>query len=54
VMEFTYTPGQTTLDPDEIGGLKPRHITTQEQLNAWEQVNILAGRLWCVKTRTFP
>ena len=33
-MEFVYAPGQTPLDPDEIGGLKPRHITTQEQLNA--------------------
>ena len=49
VMEFVYTPGQTPLDPDEMGGLKPRHITTQEQLNAWEQVNILAGRFWAFR-----
>ena len=48
-MEFVYAPGQTPLDPDEIGGLKPRHITTQEQLNAWEQVNILAGRVWALR-----
>lgn len=33
-----------------MGGLKPRHITTQEQLiNAWEQVNILAGRFWAFR-----
>ena len=48
-MEFVYAPGQTPLDPDEIGGLKPKHITTQEQLNAWEQVNILAGRVWALR-----
>lgn len=48
-MEFVYAPGQTPLDPDEIGGLKPKHITTQEQLNAWEQVNILAGRMWAFR-----
>jgi Fic-DOC domain mobile mystery protein B len=48
-MEFVYAPGQTPLDPDEIGGLKPKHITTQEQLNAWEQVNILAGRVWAFR-----
>lgn len=43
-MAFVYAPGQTPLDPDEMGGLKPRHITNQKHLNAWEQVNILAGR----------
>lgn len=48
-MQFVSEPGQTPLDPDEIGGLKPKHITTQEQLNAWEQVNILAGRFWAVQ-----
>jgi Fic-DOC domain mobile mystery protein B len=48
-MEFVYAPGQTPLNPDEMGGLKPRHITTQEQLNAWEQVNILAGRFWAFR-----
>ncbi|MDP9900722.1 mobile mystery protein B [Variovorax ginsengisoli] len=50
-MEFVYAPGQTPLDLDEIGGLKPRHITTQEQLNAWEQVNILAGRVWAFRQK---
>lgn len=48
-MEFAYQAGQTPLDPDEIGGLKPKHITTQEQLNAWEQMNILAGRGWALR-----
>ena len=48
-MEFSYAAGQTPLDPDEIGGLKPKHITTQEQLNAWEQVNIMGGRVWAFR-----
>ena len=25
-MEFVYAPGQTPLDPDEMGGLKAKHI----------------------------
>lgn len=42
-MEFAYSPGQTPIDPDEAAGLLPKHITTQAQLNAWEQANIFAG-----------
>lgn len=45
-MEFVYVAGQTPLDPDEAGGLKPQHITTQAQLNEWEQHNILQGQRW--------
>ncbi len=40
-MEFTYQPGQTPLDPDEKEGLKPKHISTQGELNEWEQLNII-------------
>ena len=39
-------PGQTPLDPDELAGLIPQHITTQQQLNEWEQANILRGQKW--------
>lgn len=39
-------PGQTPLDADEVAGLIPGHITTQEQLNEWEQANILRGQAW--------
>lgn len=45
-MEITYQPGQTPLDPDEKEGLKPKHISTQGELNAWEQINIFKGSRW--------
>ncbi len=45
-MEFHYAPGATPLDPDEAAGLVPTHITTQGDLNAWEQANILQGDRW--------
>lgn len=40
-------PGATPLDVDDLDGLIPVHITTREELNAWEQENILEalGRL---------
>ena len=40
-MNFEYPQGATPLDPDEAAGLIPGHITTQSELNAWEQANIL-------------
>jgi Fic-DOC domain mobile mystery protein B len=46
VMDFVYAAGQTPLNPDEAGGLKPQHITTHAQLNEWEQHNIVAGQRW--------
>lgn len=39
-----HAPGATPLDPDEAAGLVPRHVTTQRELNEWEQANILAAR----------
>lgn len=38
--------GATPLDPDEAEGLIPTHITTLEELNEWEQANILRGERW--------
>jgi len=38
--------GATLLDPDELEGLRYRHITTREQLNELEQANLDAGLLW--------
>lgn len=43
---LNYPYGATKLDPDEIDGLIPQHITTQAQLNEWEQENILAAENW--------
>jgi hypothetical protein len=42
-MNFFYPPGATPLDPDEAAGLIPKHISTQADLNAWEQLNITQG-----------
>lgn len=41
-----YPPGATPLDPDEAAGLLPKHISTQSQLNEWEQINILEAEKW--------
>lgn len=43
-MKFVYPSGATPLSQDEVDGLVPEHITTQAELNAWEQQNILDGR----------
>ncbi|WP_036666293.1 mobile mystery protein B [Paludibacterium yongneupense] len=45
-MEFTYQLGQTPLEPDEKEGLKPKHVSTQAELNEWEQYNIIKGTRW--------
>lgn len=49
-MKFEYAPGATPLDPDEINGLIPLHITTQGQLNEWEAANILQAENWLFST----
>ena len=46
VMHFQYPPGATPIDPDEALGLIPKHISTQAQLNAWEELNIVEGANW--------
>ena len=43
--------GATTLDPDELEGLRLRHITTRAELNELEQANIDAGLLWLRRRR---
>ncbi|RYH20073.1 MAG: cell filamentation protein Fic, partial [Alcaligenaceae bacterium] len=43
--------GQTPLDPDEKAGLKAGHLTTQAQLNDWEQNNILNAARWLERKR---
>lgn len=45
-------PGATPLDADELASLIPGHITTQAELNEWEQLNILQGEAWARKQRT--
>ena len=41
--------GATPLDPDELLGLKLKHITTRNQLDELEQANIVSGLLWLKK-----
>lgn len=43
--------GSTPLDPDEMQGLKFPHITTREELDQMEQVNIQEGLQWLHKTK---
>jgi len=48
-MIFEYYPGATPLDPDELSGLIPSHITTREELDRWEQDNILEADVWAFR-----
>lgn len=41
----------TPLDLDEAEGLLPSHITTQSELNAWEQLNIARAEAWAMSRR---
>ncbi len=45
-MHFEYPFGATPLNPDEIEGLIPDHISTQNELNEFEQNNILQAESW--------
>ena len=50
-LKLVYPEGATPLDPDESAGLIPPHVTTQGQLNEWEQQNILEGERWAFSRR---
>jgi Fic-DOC domain mobile mystery protein B len=46
-----YPEGATPLDPNELGGLKHKHITTQGELDQLEQANIESGLRWLGRQR---
>ncbi|MHC4290401.1 MAG: mobile mystery protein B [Planctomycetota bacterium] len=46
MVEFDYPQGATPLDPNEIEGLIPTHITTRGELDRWEQDNINEALAW--------
>lgn len=46
-----YPAGATPLDPDELGGLKYKHITTRTELDELEQANIQSGMLWVARQK---
>ncbi len=48
---WEYPPGSKAIDPDEAVSLIPQHITTQKQLNEWEQSNILTVEHWLTNKR---
>lgn len=50
-VQLDYPPGTTPLDADELASLIAGHITTQGELNEWEQLNIAQGELWARKQR---
>ncbi|MCB2062414.1 MAG: mobile mystery protein B [Novosphingobium sp.] len=43
--------GATPLDPDELEGLKFRHVTTRGELNELEQANVESGLQWLQRRR---
>lgn len=51
-MKFHYPEGATPLDLDETAGLIPKHITTQYELNAWEEKNIIIAEQWAHKQKS--
>ena len=50
-VNLDYPPGATPLDADELTSLIPSHLTTQAELNEWEQLNIVEGDKWSRKQR---
>lgn len=50
-VHLDYPPGATPLDADELTSQIPGHLTTQAELNEWEQLNIVEGDKWARKQR---
>jgi Fic-DOC domain mobile mystery protein B len=53
-LNLTYTPGQTPIDEDEREGLLLSHISTVEELNEFEQLNIEGALQWVHSQRKIP
>ncbi len=52
IENLQYPEGATPLDPNELDGLKHKHITTQGELDQLEQANISSGLRWLGRQRT--
>jgi Fic-DOC domain mobile mystery protein B len=50
-MKFAYPEGATPLEPEEIEGLKLKHITTHGELDRWEQENIQDAWDWLARRK---
>jgi len=53
-LEFDYKYGQTPLDEEEKEGLKIKSITTQRELDEFEQLNIEKAVEWTIYTKLKP
>lgn len=51
IANLKYPPGATPLAPNELDGLKHKHITTQAELDELEQANIQSGLLWLTRQK---
>ena len=50
-MKFIYPEGATPYNQDDAAALIPKHITTQKQLNEWEQDNIIVADRWLFNSK---
>jgi Fic-DOC domain mobile mystery protein B len=50
-LELSHAYGQTPLDEDEREGLKIKSISTQKELDEFEQLNIEKAILWTIRTK---
>jgi Fic-DOC domain mobile mystery protein B len=53
-LEFDYKDGQTPLDEEEKEGLKIKSITTQRELDEFEQLNIENAVEWTIRAKFKP
>jgi len=53
-MELDHPDGATPLDPDEIEGLRFKHVETRGELNQLEQQNIQIGLKWLKRQKSIP
>lgn len=53
-LAFNYNDGQTPLDEEEKEGLKIKSITTQGELDEFEQLNIEKAVEWTIHTKLKP
>jgi Fic-DOC domain mobile mystery protein B len=53
-LDFKYQDGQTPLDEDEKEGLKIKSITTQKELDEFEQLNIEKAIEWTIHANLKP
>jgi Fic-DOC domain mobile mystery protein B len=51
IKNMEHPEGATPLDPNELDGLKHKHVTTRGELDELEQANIQSGLRWLARQR---